>query len=113
VIAPLSTAGIAIAKEEAGCGRLRLSVVMGAVPALEICNNVMTADAPTQEIHNDSISCHPKAIVLTATLPCDDTALLSMGSGHFADNNDAPNGASPRKGDRPTKRGEKRKSPSQ
>jgi len=32
---------------------------------------------------------------------------------HFVDGNDAPNIASPRKGERPTKRGGKRKSPSQ
>ncbi len=56
-IAP-NTAGIAIAKEEAGRGRPRLSVTT-------------------------------------------------------ADKNDAPNGVSPHKGDHPTKRGEKRKSPSQ
>ena len=65
-----------------------------------------------QEIPDDLISRHPKAIILTAPLPRDDTSLLSMGSHHFTHENDAPNSASPGKGDRPTKRGEKRKSPS-
>jgi hypothetical protein len=79
---------------------------------LEIRDNVTTEDVPTQEICNDPISRYPDAIILTAPRPCGDTALLSVGSRHFADKNDAPNGASPCKGDRPTKRGEKRKSPS-
>jgi hypothetical protein len=83
------------------------------VPALEICVDVTTADVPMQEIRNDLIARHPKAIILMAPLPCNDTALFSMGSCHFADKNDPPNGVSPCKGDRPTKRGEKRKSPSQ
>jgi hypothetical protein len=80
---------------------------------LEICDNVTTEDMPTQEIRDDPIARRPNAIILTAPWPCGDTALLLVGSCHFADKNDAPNGASPRKGDCPTKRGEKRKSPSQ
>ena len=102
----MSIAGIAITKEKEGRGRPRLSVTSADVPALEICVDVTTADVPMQEIRDDPITRHPKA------LPRDDTALLSMGSRHFADKNDPPNGASPCKGDRPTKRGEKRRSPS-
>jgi hypothetical protein len=75
-------------------------------------NNVTTVDVPTQEICNDPITRHPNAIILMAPRPCDDRALLSVGSHHFADKNDAPNGASLCKGDRSTKREEKRKSPS-
>ena len=90
---------------EAGRGQ-RLSVTSADVPALEICVDVVTADVPMQEVRDDPIARHPKA------LPRDDTALLSVGSRHFADKNDPPNGVSPCKGDRPTKRGEKRKSPS-
>ena len=112
MIAPLSTAGIVIANEEAGCGQPQLSVATGFVPLLEIYDDVTTADVPMQEIRDDPISCHPNAIILTAPLPRDDTALLSTGSRHFADRNDAPNSASPYKGDHLTKRGEKRKSPS-
>jgi hypothetical protein len=105
-IAPSSIAGIGITKEKAGRGQPRLSVTSADVPALEICVNVVTADVPMQEVRDDLIARHPKA------LPRDDTALLSMGSRHFTDKNDPPNGASPCNGDRPTKRGEKRKSPS-
>jgi hypothetical protein len=111
-IAPSSIADIAITKEKAGCGRPWLSVTSTDVPALEICVDVMTADVPMQEVRDDPIARHPKAIILMAPLPHDDTTLLSMGSRHFADKNDPPNGASPCKGDPPMKRGEKRKSPS-
>ncbi len=110
-IAP-STAGIAIAKEEAGCGQPWLSVAMGDVPTLEIRNDVTIEDVPTQEICNDPISHCPYAIILMAPQPRGDTALLLVGSHNFADENDTPNGASPCKGNHPTKRGEKRKSPS-
>jgi hypothetical protein len=85
---------------------------MGEVRTLEIHDNVTTEDVPTQEIRNDPIAHRPNAIILTAPQPRGHTALLSVGSPHFADENDAPNGASPRKGDHPTKRGEKKKSPS-
>jgi hypothetical protein len=111
-IAP-STAGIAIAKEEARRRQSWLSIATGDVPMLEIRDDVTTEDVPTQEIPNNPIARHPNAIILMAPRPCGDTALLSVGSHHFADKNDAPNGASPRKGNRPSKRGEKRKSPSQ
>jgi hypothetical protein len=110
-IAP-STAGIAIAKEEVGHGQPRLSVATGDVPMLRICGNVTTEDMPVQEIRNDPISRCPNAIILEAPRPRGDTLLLLVGSRHFSDKNDTPNGASPRKGNRPTKRGEKRKSPS-
>jgi hypothetical protein len=112
-IAPSSIAGIAITKEKAGRRRPGLSVTTGDAPALEVCVHVTTADVPLQEIHNDPIARHPKAIILMAPMPHNDTALLLMGSHHFADENDPPNGVSPSKADRPTKRGEKRKSPSQ
>jgi hypothetical protein len=87
--------------------------MMGDVPTLEICDDVMTEDVTTQEIRNDPIARRPNAIILTTPHPRGDTALLSVGSRHFVDKNDAPNGASPCKGDCPTKMGEKRKSPSQ
>jgi hypothetical protein len=106
-IAP-STAGTAIAKEEAGRGQPWLSIAMGDMPTLEIRDNVTTEDVPTQEIRNDPISCCPDAIILMAPRPCGDTALLSVGSRHFADKNDTPNYASPHKGDHQMKRGEKR-----
>ncbi len=96
-----------------GRGRPWLSVATGDVPTLEIRDNVTTEDMPTQEIHDDPIVRHPNAIIITAPRPRGDMALLLVGSRHFADKNDAPNGASPCKGDHPTKRGEKRKSPSQ
>ncbi len=99
-------AGIAITKEKAGHRRPRLSVTSADVPALEVCIDVMTADVPMQVIRDDLITRHPKA------LPRDDTALLSIGSRHFTDENDPPNGMSPCQSDRPTKRGEKRKSSS-
>ncbi len=102
-----------ITKEKVGRGQPRLSVTSADVPALEICVDVATADVPMQEVHNDLIARHPKAIILMAPLPRDDMALLSMGSHLFAVKNDPPNGASPCKGDCPTKRGEKRKSSSQ
>ncbi len=88
-IAPSSIAGIAITTEKAGHGRPRLSVMSADVPALEICVDVVTADVPMQEVRYDPITRHPKA------LPRDDTVLLSMGSRHFADENDPPNDVSP------------------
>ena len=100
-IAP-STSGIAIPKEKAGRGRPRLSVTTGDAPMLETCDDGMTEDMPTQEICNDPTTHHPGAIILRAPRPHSDMALLSMGSHHFTDKNDAPNGASPCKGDRPT-----------
>jgi hypothetical protein len=105
-IAPSSITGIAITKEKAGRGRPQLSVMSADVPALEICIDVAKANVPMQEVRDDPITRHPKA------LPHDDTALLLMGSRHFADKNDPPNGVFPCKGDHPTKRREKRKSPS-
>jgi hypothetical protein len=77
-----------------------------------VLDDVMTEDVPMQEIRDDPISRCPNTIILTAPRPRGDTALLLMGSRHFADENDAPNVVSPCKGDRQTKRGEKRKSPS-
>jgi hypothetical protein len=78
MIALSSIPGIAITKEKAGRGRPRLSVMSADVPALKICVDVTTADVPMQEVHNDPISCHPKAIILMAPLPHDDMALLSI-----------------------------------
>ncbi len=97
-----STAGIAIAKVEAGRGRPWLSVATGDMPMLEICDDVTTEDVPMQEIRDDPIARRPNAIILTVPRPRSDTALLSVGSRHFADENDTPNSASPCKGDRPT-----------
>jgi hypothetical protein len=74
-IAP-STAGIVIAKEEAGHGQPQLSIVMGDVPTLEIQDDVTTEDVLTQEIRDDPISRCPDAIILTAPRPHGDTALM-------------------------------------
>ena len=56
-----------------------------------------------------SIAHLPNAIIVTTPQPRDDMVLLLVGSRHFADENDTPNGASLCKGNRPTKRGRKRK----
>jgi hypothetical protein len=111
-IAPLTFFSIAIANKEAGGG--------------QPWQFFMTGDVPMQvgaQGRNDHITQHPDAIILMDPWPHIDKVvpagttiakepLLSVESCRFIDENDAPNSASPCKGDCPKKRGGKRKSPS-
>ncbi len=90
----------------------------GTQSTTEICQNGRRANA------DDHIACRPDAIILMApqyhidkVVPAGttitDKLIHPVRLCHFTDENDAPNIASPCKGNHPEKRGEKRMSPSQ